>query len=88
MTNAKRDNNSIPTIAGVLNTDGVTPTPVKATPSTHVVDVSDGTTGSDLGNDLADRDDNSEVGLIATDGSGNIIPLYVNSSGQLLVKST
>lgn len=88
MTNAKLDNNSVPVAEGVLNTDGATPTQIKATPTTHVLDVADGTTGTDFGNDAAARDDNVKTTMLATDASGNIIPLYVNSSGQLLVKST
>lgn len=88
MTNAKTDNNRVPLAIGVLNTDGATPTPIKANPTTHVVDTADGTTGSDFGNDWAARDDNVKTTMLATDASGNIIPLYVNSSGQLLVKST
>lgn len=88
MAQAKIDGNNIPTILGVLNTDGVTPTNPKINPSTHILDVEDNTTGSDFGNDLADRDENSKTTMIATDASGNIITLYVNSSGQLLIDST
>lgn len=88
MANAVRDNNGVPAIMGVLNTDGVTPTAAKASPTTHGLDVSDSSTGSDFGNDWADRDENSVTTLVATDTDGNIIPLYVNSSGALLVKSS
>ena len=73
---------------GVLNTDGTTPTLIRIDPTTHVLDISDGTTGSDLGDDIIKRDDNSEPTFAATDASGNIINLYVNSSGQLLIDST
>ena len=88
MANASRDNNNIPTMMGVLNTDGTTPTLIKIDPTTHVLDISDGTTGSDLGADIIERDDNSESTIAATDANGNIINLYVNSSGQLLIDST
>ena len=87
MANAKRDNSSVPVIMGVLNTDGVTPTAPYISAS-HILQCSDGTTGSDFGNDLADRDENSVTTMTATDASGNIITLYVNSSNQLLIKST
>ena len=73
---------------GVLNTDGTTPTLTRIDPTTHVLDISDGTTGSDFGADIIVRDDNSETVLAATDANGNIINLYVNSSGQLLIDST
>lgn len=88
MTNAKLDNNSVPVAEGVLNTDGATPTMIEANPSTHILDVSNGTDGSDFGNDWAARDNNAKPTMLATDASGNIIPLYVDSSGNLLVKST
>lgn len=88
MADAKRDDNQVTTLAGVLNTDGTTPTLVKADPTTHILDTSDGSSGSDLGNDNAARDNNSIPVAMATDSSGNKIPLYVNSSGKLLIKST
>lgn len=88
MTDAKRDNNMVPIILGVLNTDGLTPTPPQIDPTTHVLQVLDGTTGSDLGNDAAARDNNSVTTMTATDSNGTIIPLYVNSSGQLLIQTT
>lgn len=88
MAQAKHDNNQVPAIIGVLNTDGATPTRVKASPTTHALDISDGSDGSDFGEDRAARDDNGEPTLIATDTNGNKIPLYVNSDGALLIKST
>lgn len=82
------DNNQIAVIAGVLNTDGDTPTMVKANPTTHILECSDGTSGSDFGDDIIARDNNGETVMAATDANGNIINLYVNSSGQLLIKSS
>ena len=73
---------------GVLNTDGATPTIPKVDSSTHVLQISDGSSGSDFGNDWAARDNNGESVMLATDASGNIISLYVNSSGQLLIKTS
>lgn len=90
MANAPRDNNQIPVILGLLNTDGSTPTVVKANPTTHILDVSDGTTGSDLTGDNALRDDNRVTTLLAASSSDGStpVPLYVNSSGQLLIDNT
>ncbi len=88
MTNSKVDNNSVPVAEGVLNTDGATPTQLEANPTSHSLDVADGTTGTDFGNDWAARDDNAKPTMLATDANDNIIPLYVDSSGNLLVKST
>ena len=73
---------------GVLNTDGSTPTRVKINPTPHILAVLDDATGSDFGNDLAAHDNSGETTMIATDASNNIIPLYVDSSGNLMVKST
>lgn len=90
MTKAERDNNSVPTILAVLNTDGETITPIKADPNTNVLDISDGTSGSDAGQDNAERDPNMVPVLIATssaDGS-TPVPLYADSDGKLLIKST
>ena len=88
MANAKIDNNNIPTIIGVLNTNGITPTIIKANPIYHLLNINDGSSGSDLGGDIASRDDNGNITLTATDANNNIIPLYVDSSGNLMVKSS
>lgn len=88
MTETKHDDNQVPVMMGVLNTDGSTPTPVKINPASHILQVANGPTGSDFGNDLAARDNSGETTMIATDANGNIIPLYVDSSGNLLVKLT
>jgi hypothetical protein len=88
MADGKKDNNGVEAMLGVLNTDGVTPTLIKADPTTHILAVSDGTTGSDFGNDWADRDNNTITTLIATDADGNIINLYANSSNELLIQTT
>ena len=90
MTNAYRDENSVPTIIAGLNTDGSTITRIKANSATHGLKVNDGTTGSDHGpvNDL--RDENSVHALMAVSSSDGQTPvvLYADSSGNLLIKST
>lgn len=90
MAQAKTDNNGVVVAMGVLNTDGVTPTQLTANPTTHVLNVSDGTTGSDFGLDLAARDQNSRTVAIAASSSDGTTPvnLYVDSSGNLLIQST
>lgn len=87
--NAKRDKNLIPTMTGVLDSDGETVTNATADPVTNLLDVEDDTTGSDNGNDLAVHDSNMVPTLIAVsdvDGK-SIVPLYVDSSGCLLINS-
>lgn len=88
MADAKRDNNYIPAILAVLDTDGSTLVRVK-TSTAHILRVSDGTTGSDLTGDTALRDNNRIVALMAVsevDGT-TPVPLYANSSGELLIDS-
>ena len=90
MTNVKRDNNQIPTMSGVLNTDGVTVTPIKASPSTNLLSVSDGTTGTVTSRTDAPRDDNRVPTMMAVSSSGGATPvtLAVDSSGKLLIQTT
>jgi len=88
MANVKRDNNSIPCIAGVLNTDGATVTPIKINATTHLLDVSDAETGDDNGGTTAIHDANDEKTLITSSEAGTIVALYVDSDGKLLIKST
>ena len=89
MSNVKRDNNQVPCISGVLNTDGATVTPIKADASTHILDVSAGSTGSDNGGTKAVHDANDERTLLAASSSDETpVCLYVNSSGALLIKTT
>lgn len=87
----QRDNNGVTIIAGGLDTDGTIPTPVKATPSTHIMDVSDGSGGtpSNFGLNAA-RDGSSVPIVLALSNSDGTTPvaLAVNSSGQLLIQST
>ncbi len=91
MTNAKRDNNQIPTVTGTSNADGSTPTLIKVNPTTHVTQIDDGTTGSDLSGDNALRDDNSVpviLGVSEVDGV-TPVPIYTDpANGKLLVDST
>lgn len=75
---------------GALNTDGVTPTPVKADPSTHFIMTDDNTTGSDLSDAPAIRDANRVTGLMAVSEVDGVtpVPLYVDSDGKLLIDSS
>lgn len=90
MAETARDNNKITVVMGVLNTDGATPTRIKADSSSHIFQVSDGTTGSDFGKDLAARDNSGVPVMIAVSEVDGITPvtIYVNSSNQLLMDST
>lgn len=88
MTEAKRDSNSVETMLGVSNTDGVTPRLVRAT-SSHVLHVDDSTGGSNAGRSIAARDNNSVPTMMAVSTDGvTPIELYVDSDGKLLIQST
>ena len=90
MAETKKDDNLVPVMMGVLNTDGTTPTRIYSDPSTHALIMSDGSTGSDLGNDTAARDNSGNPVLMAASNSDGSTPvsLYIDSSGNLLIKST
>ncbi len=90
MTQAKKDNNGIPVILGTSNVDGETPTPVKADPTTHSLEVDDDTTGSDLSDDIASRDNNGVTVMMAVSETDGVTPtaLYTDpTNGKLLIDS-
>ena len=91
MTEAKRDENGISIILATSDADGVTPIPVRANPTSHTIDMSDGSTGSDLSGDDAVRDHNGVTVMMALSSSDGITPvlLYADAAtGAILVKST
>lgn len=87
---APRDANGVPALMGALNTNGTTPVAVLADPSTHILAVSDGSSGSDHGVPQAERDSNFVTVLLATSSADGVTPVevYADASGNLLVKST
>jgi len=89
MTKAERDSNQVTTLLGVLNTDGVTIAPLKINASTNILDISDGTSGSDFGQANAERDLNGVSVMLATSETDGTTPvqLYVDSNGKLLIDS-
>jgi len=88
MAETTRDNNGVIAATGVLNTDGTTPTRLEASPTTHVLAVGDGTSGSDLGNDLAARDGSGVPVLIAVSDADGATPVNLYVDSNLLVDST
>lgn len=90
MTNAYRDENSVPTKTALSNADGETILRVKADPTTHALNVNDDTTGSDLSGDIAARDENSVPVMLAVSSADGVtpVPLYIDSvTGKLLINS-
>jgi len=90
MANAKRDDNNVPSILGVLNSDGLTVEPVKINPANHALSVDNDITGSDNGPDRALRDENFVTTLLAVSDADGTTPisLYVDSNGKLLIDET
>jgi hypothetical protein len=89
-TTAAIDENSVPTMIGVSETDGTTIDRVQVNPSNHTLIVDDNTTGTSHGDGTASRDENSHTVLIAVSSADGITPVqvYISSDGKLLVDST
>lgn len=90
MADAVKDANGVAAMTGVLNTNGTSIVRIKADPITHLLEVGDGTTGTDHGPAVAIKDGNSVATLMAVssvDGKTPVV-LYVDSSGNLLVDSS
>ena len=88
MSNASRDDNFVPSIIAILESDGLTIIPLVATPAGYLI-VSNGTTGTAY-SAPSRKDENNVSTLLAvseTDGT-TPIPLQSNSSGRLLVDSS
>lgn len=91
MANAFLDENSRPTLTGALSSDGATPTQVFAVKTSHALEIDDNTTGSDNGNNggnaLTDDNGRPTLTALASDGSGEIVNVYVTSTNKLMVDS-
>lgn len=90
MTQARKDNNRVPTALGVSNADGITPLLLYVDPSTHAIITDDDTTGSDLGPVNAKRDNNGEpvmLGVSNADGVTPVAPYIDSSTNKLLTNS-
>lgn len=87
MTQAKRDQNNIPTILAVSETDGSTPVDIQAEASNHGVIVEDSTGGSDLTGNNALRDDNGEPTIMAVSEDDGVtpVPLYADPITKALL---
>ncbi len=90
MTNSERDDNNIPAIIAVLNTDGETVSVVEINPATHGLSVDNASTGTDHGPARALRDENFIPTLLAVSDVDGVTPvaLYVDSNGKLLIDET
>ena len=85
--NASKDQNSISTLLGTLNTDGVTLVRIQADPTTHALQCEAGGGGTDLGPTNAPRDENNVPALMAISSADGVTPVvvYADAGGHLLV---
>ena len=91
MTDAKRDNNQIPTLLATDKDDGITPVAVKADPTMHEVICLNGDSGLDVGNDDSVRDNNSipAISAVSSDDGETPVSIFADSvTGAILVKTT
>ncbi len=92
MANAKRDQNSRPTVILASNADGVTVLPLLASPVTHRMKTDDNSTGSDAGNNLNNAMlDESSVAVwtaLSADDGETVVEIYADSlTGKILIDS-
>ena len=83
------DGNNIATLI-VMQDDGETIVNLQADPSTHALDTSDGTTGSDNGPTESRHDNNNVHVLMAISSEDGVTPicLYADENNNLLIQST
>lgn len=91
MANAKYDENGRATIICASTTDGTTVVQIKANPTSHALNVIDGSSQTDNGNNEGNAmEDENSVAVwtaLSSAGNGNIVEIYGDSStGSVLVK--
>lgn len=91
MAQATRDENNVPTLLAVLDTNGTTITQVAANPSNHGLKADDAVSGSDNGpTGRALRDQNFVTTLLCVSEDDGVTPvaIYADVDGKLLIDST
>lgn len=90
MADAKRDQNNVPTILGVLESDGQTVVPIEVNVSSNnALSVHDDTTGTDNGPSISPRDSNFVPALVAVSSVDGVTPVvvYATADGKILINS-
>lgn len=85
MTNAIRDQNHIPVRLGVLNTDGVTLTPIKIDSGNGGMMITTIDTISFTMTPIDREDDNRVKAVLCEGDDGLTYPIVVNSDGEVLI---
>lgn len=84
---ASKDDNSVSSLLGVLDTDGRTTVAVLASPTTHRLKVRMNTGGSNNGGSNAGKDANDVSSLLAVSSADGVTPVavYCDADGYLLI---
>lgn len=87
MANAKRDENHVPTMTAILNTDGVTVVNIVANPTTHALVFMPNGPDADNGPVNAKKDDNFVSTLLGVSSADGVtpVPIYATSDGKLMI---
>lgn len=90
MANAKRDQNYVPVMSAVLESDGATVINITADPTSHSLDVDDNSTGTDSGPANGVKDGNYVTTLVAISADDGVTPvvLYADANGLLFIDHT
>lgn len=90
MANSPTDNNHVSTFAGTLQSNGATYVPATVNPTNKALKVLDGTTGTASTRITAPRDGNGKVAWMGVSSADmtTLIPIAMDSNGNLLVQST
>lgn len=86
--NASRDQNSVPTLLAVLETDGSTIVRIRSSVN-HQLSSANGTGGIDYGPSIAPRDENSVPTLMGVSSVDGVTPvvIYADIEGKLLINN-
>jgi hypothetical protein len=85
------DENGRQTIICAYDGDGQTIVPLQANPTNHALEIEDGTTGTDNGNNggnaMLDQNSRQVWTALSSADDGSIVEVYANSLNQLLINS-
>jgi hypothetical protein len=87
--NAEKDGNGRPSIICTYNTDGKSIIPVTVNPTAHTLSVNDSSSGLDNGNNAGNAmlDDNGVAVWTAISSTGEIVEIYGDANGNMLINS-
>lgn len=89
MSNAKRDDNRVPTLLALLDTDGSTLIPIQVNASNNKIKLANGTAGVDNGDGRAMHDGNGVVTMIGVSSVDLTTPVnvYADINGNIKINT-